>query len=185
MELLAVSGSLRSASSNRTLLEAGAALAPAGVAVRLSEHLAELPHFNPDLDGAARPPAATVWAGAVGAADGLLISTPEYAHGLPGAFKNGLDWLVSDPAMVGKPVAIWRMSAVRGEYAHASLVEILTTMSMHIVPEAALTLPLLSAPPDLTTLIETPALSEALRQALTAFARVIREGAGCTPGATR
>lgn len=177
MELLAISGSLRSASSNRTLLQAAAALAPEGVTVRLSEHLATLPHFNPDLDGAGLPPAAAAWRAAVGAADGLLISTPEYAHGLPGAFKNGLDWLVSDPAMLGKPVAIWRVSEARGEYAHASLVEILTTMSMPLVTDAAVTLPLMSGPPDMAALMGTPALSGALRAALAAFARVIRERA--------
>jgi chromate reductase, NAD(P)H dehydrogenase (quinone) len=177
MELLAIPGSLRSASSNRALLEAGAALAPEGVTVRLSDHLAALPHFNPELDGPARPPAAAAWAAAVGAADGLLISTPEYAHGLPGAFKNGLDWLVSDPAMLGKPVAIWRVSP-RGEHAHASLIEILTTRSMQLVAEASVTLPLLNAPPDLATLLGTPALSGPLREALAAFARVIREQAG-------
>ena len=180
MELLAIPGSLRSASSNRTLLEAAAALAPEGVTVRLSEHLATLPHFNPDLDGAARPPAAAAWGAVVGAADGLLISTPEYAHGLPGAFKNGLDWLVSDPAMLGKPVAIWRVSA-RGEHAHASLVEILTTMTMQLVTEAAVTLPLLEAPLDTATLVGMPALSGPLREALAAFARVIRERACNSP----
>ena len=180
MELLAIPGSLRSASSNRTLLEAAAALAPEGVTVRLSEHLATLPHFNPDLDGAARPPAAAAWGAVVGAADGLLISTPEYAHGLPGAFKNGLDWLVSDPAMLGKPVAIWRVSA-RGEHAHASLVEILTTMTMQLVTEAAVTLPLLEAPLDTATLVGMPALSGSLREALAAFARVIRERACNSP----
>ena len=174
MELLAIPGSLRSASSNRSLLEAAKALAPEDVTVRLSEHLATLPHFNPDLDGPARPPAVAAWATAVGAAHGLLISTPEYAHGLPGAFKNGLDWLVGDPTLMGKPVAIWRVSP-RGEHAHASLVEILTTMSLRLVPEAAVTLPLLNAPPDLATLVGTPALSGPLRAALAAFVKVIRQ----------
>jgi chromate reductase len=78
--------------------------------------------------------------------------------------------------MLNKPVAIWRVSP-RGEHAHASLVEILTTMSMQLVTEAAVTLPLLNAPPDLATLVGTPALSGPLRQALAAFARVIRERA--------
>lgn len=174
MELLAVSGSLRSASTNRTLLEAAAALAPDGVTVTLSDHLAALPHFNPDLEGGTPAPAVAAWRAAVGGADGLLVSTPEYAHGLPGAFKNGLDWLVSDPAMLGKPVAIWQASA-RGTYALASLLEILTTMSMLVVAEAAVTLPLLDGPLERATLTETPALSGMLRDALAGFARAIRE----------
>ena len=173
MELLAVSGSLRSASSNRTLLEAAAALAPEDMAVRLSDHLAALPHFNPDLDGADPPPAVLRWRAAVDAADGLLISTPEYAHGLPGAFKNGLDWLVIDPAVLGKPIAIWRVSG-RGEHAQASLVEILTTMSTVVVVEAGVTLPLLEGPLDREALLQSPALSGQLRAALLAFGDAIR-----------
>ena len=176
VRLLAVAGSLRSASSNRTLLEAAAALAPDDVSVRLSDHLAALPHFNPDLDGPDPPPAVLQWRTAVDSADGLLLSTPEYAHGLPGAFKNGLDWLVSDPAVLGKPIAIWQVSA-RGAHAHASLVEILTTMSTVIVPEAGVTLPLLDGPLERARLLATPALSGLLRDALLAFARAIRERA--------
>ena len=173
-ELLAISGSLRAASSNRTLLQAAAALAPAGVAILLSDHLVTLPHFNPDLDGAARPPAAEAWRQATGSADGLLISTPEYAHGLPGALKNGLDWLVSDPALLHKPIAIWNVSA-RGTYALASLTEILRTMSTRIVAEAEVTLPLLDHPIELATLVDTPGIRDMLRRALDAFVRAIRE----------
>jgi chromate reductase, NAD(P)H dehydrogenase (quinone) len=172
--LLAVCGSLRAASSNRTLLQSAAELAPVDVTVRLSDHLAALPQFNPDFDGDARPSAAEAWRHAVGSADGLLLSTPEYAHGLPGAFKNGLDWLVSDPALLDKPIAIWTVSA-RGTYAQASLVEILRTMSTRIVEAAAVTLPLLDQPLQPTALIGNPAIRDMLRDALDAFVRAIRE----------
>jgi NAD(P)H-dependent FMN reductase len=174
ISLFAVCGSLRASSSNRTLLQAAAALAPADVTVRLSEHLAALPHFNPDLDGDARPAAAEAWRRAVGSADGLLLSTPEYAHGLPGAFKNGLDWLVSDPALLHKPIAIWNVSA-RGTYAQASLVEILRTMSTRIVEAAGVTLPLLDQPLQPAALTGTPAIRDMLRDALDALVRSIRE----------
>lgn len=177
VELLGIAGSLRQSSSNRTLLRAAAALAPEGVTVRLSEHLATLPHFNPDLDGAAAPGTVAGWRAAVGSAGGLLVSTPEYAHGLPGAFKNGLDWLVSDPALLHKPIAIWNVSA-RGTYARASLIEILRTMSTRIVEEAGLTLPIIDSPLELATLLETPDLRRVLQGALEAFVRVIRESPG-------
>ena len=175
-ELLAISGSLRAASSNRTLLQAAAALAPAGVTILLSDHLVTLPHFNPDLDGAARPPAAEAWRQATGSADGLLISTPEYAHGLPGALKNGLDWLVSDPAVLHKPIAVWNASG-RGEHARASLLEILRTMSTTVVAEAGVTLPLLDGPFELATLTGTPALRASLSRALEHFVKAIRQPA--------
>jgi chromate reductase, NAD(P)H dehydrogenase (quinone) len=114
------------------------------------------------------------WRAAIGGAGGLLLSTPEYAHGLPGTLKNGLDWLVSDPALLHKPIAIWNVSA-RGSYAQASLIEILRTMSTRIVEEAGVTLPLLDSPLELAALVETPALRAMLRDALEAFVRVIRQ----------
>jgi NAD(P)H-dependent FMN reductase len=176
VRLLAVSGSLRAASSNRILLEAAAALAPPGVTVGLSEHLVALPHYNPDLETDAPPGPVAAWRQAVGGADGLLVSVPEFAHGLPGAFKNGLDWLVPDPAVLHKPIAIWNASG-RGEHGRAALVEVLRTMSTTIVEEAGLTLPLLDGPITLRTLLETPNLRALLEGALTAFVRRIQGAA--------
>ena len=86
--LLAMSGSLRAGSSNTALLEAAALLAPAGVAVRPYRGLAELPAFNPDLDVEPLPAAVAALRAEIAAADGLLISCPEYARGIPGAFKH-------------------------------------------------------------------------------------------------
>jgi hypothetical protein len=50
MRILAISGSLRAASSNGAVLQAAARLAPAGVEVVHYKGLGDLPHFNPDLD---------------------------------------------------------------------------------------------------------------------------------------
>jgi NAD(P)H-dependent FMN reductase len=182
VHLLAIPGSLRAASSNRTLLQAGAALAPPGITVRLSDHLAKLPHFNPVLDLDPRPAAVAAWRRDAAGVDGLLLSVPEYAHGLPGSFKNGLDWLVSDPALVYKPVALWHVSS-RGEHARASLLEILRTMSTTVVAEAEVTLPLLEGTLELDTLTGTPELRDTLRAALTAFAAAIdRQRAAASTG---
>jgi NAD(P)H-dependent FMN reductase len=107
--------------------------------------LGELPHFNPDLDGDERTPPAAVGAlrARVSAADGLIISSPEYAHGVPGAMKNALDWLVSWPDFAGKPVLLWNASASGGRWAQAALVEILTTMAARVLVEASLLEPFL------------------------------------------
>lgn len=59
MRILAISGSLRAASSNTILLNAAAALAPENVEVILYRGLGDLPHFNPDLDKEPAPPAVT------------------------------------------------------------------------------------------------------------------------------
>ncbi|HEX3275016.1 MAG TPA: NADPH-dependent FMN reductase [Gemmatimonadales bacterium] len=176
LTLLAIAGSLRSTSSNRTLLEAAAALAPPDVTVWLSDHLSRLPHFNPDLDLDPWPAAVASWRRDVAGADGLLLSVPEYAHGLPGSFKNGLDWLVSDPAVLHKPIAVWNASG-RGEHARASLLEILRTMSTTVVAEAGVTLPLLDGPFELATLTGTPALRASLSRALEHFVKAIRQPA--------
>ena len=87
IRLLAISGSLRARSSNTEVLRAAARLAPASTEVRLFDGLALLPAFNPDDDVPDRPLAAGVrrLRDEVARADALLISTPEYAHGVPGA----------------------------------------------------------------------------------------------------
>jgi chromate reductase, NAD(P)H dehydrogenase (quinone) len=140
MRLLTLCGSLRAQSSNRAILRAYGQLAPAGVRVGHYEDMGGLPHFNPDLDVEPLLPEVAAWRGVVGGADALAISTPEYVHALPGSFKNALDWLVSDPAFAGKPVAL--LHAVRGSsWALDSLREVLVTMSARIVEPAAVLLP--------------------------------------------
>jgi NAD(P)H-dependent FMN reductase len=132
MKIIAICGSLRSLSSNLALLRAAAKLA---TEVVIYDRLASLPHFNPDDDeeGATPPPEVVSLRALLAAADGILISTPEYAHGLPGSLKNMLDWLVSDGALVDKPVAILCASPIGGQFAQASLVETLRTMNWRVV----------------------------------------------------
>jgi chromate reductase len=132
--LLALCGSLRKDSSHRRLL-----LSTGLPDVVLYEGLGSLPHFNPDLDEEGMPPPPTVaeLRALVSAARGVLISSPEYAHGIPGSLKNGLDWLVSWPDFAGKKVALLRVSTARGEHAHSQLTEILKTMSADLVDLSA------------------------------------------------
>jgi chromate reductase len=141
--VLAISGSLRRASSNGAIVAAAARLAPTGVVVEIYDGLATLPHFNPDLDRALDDPLlpepVRALRRAVDAADALVISSPEYAHGVPGSLKNALDWLVGGSEMVEKPVALWN-TAPHATHAQASLAETLRTMSARLVPEAELSL---------------------------------------------
>jgi NAD(P)H-dependent FMN reductase len=131
MKIIAICGSLRAQSSNRALLRAATNL---GIDVQIYEGLASLPHFNPDDDaeGATPPPAVAELRKLLAEADGILISSPEYAHGVPGSLKNMLDWLVSDGALIDKPVALINASPVGGEFARDSLVETLTTMNWRV-----------------------------------------------------
>jgi len=54
------------------------------------------------------PPQMKALAERVGAAQGLILVTPEYNHGIPGALKNGIDWMsrVSPTLFAGKPMLI-------------------------------------------------------------------------------
>src|ERR1700750_2823244 len=93
MKVLAVSGSLRAASINSALCRAAARLSPPGMHVDVFCGLGDLPLFNPDLE-TLPPDAVQSFRSAVGHADALFIASPEYAHGISGAMKNALDWLV-------------------------------------------------------------------------------------------
>jgi chromate reductase len=141
VRLLALSGSLRTASTNTAALRALSFLAPVGVEIPIYRDLAALPHFNPDEDENAPPEAVAALRALVGASAGLIIAAPEYAHGAPGALKNALDWLVSSDAFPGKPVMLVN-TAPRAFHAQASLRETLATMSARLIPEAFVALSL-------------------------------------------
>jgi chromate reductase len=179
MRLLAISGSLRAVSSHTALLRAAAALAPEGVEVEMYGGLGGLPHFNPDLEGR-EPPSVTDLRARVRAADGLLISSPEYAHGVPGALKNLLDWLVGGAEFINVPVALLNASP-RATHAQASLAETLATMSGRIVAEASIAVPLQGRGLDEHAIAADPELAGAVRGALHAFARAI-EAMRAEPG---
>ena len=110
MRILAISGSLRAGSSNSTLLEAASVLAPASVEFRIYRGLGDLPHFNPDLDTDPPHPAVLDFRNQLSWADGVAISTPEYAHGVPGTLKNALDWVVGSGEFFEKPVFLLNAS---------------------------------------------------------------------------
>ncbi len=133
MEILAISGSLRTGSTNSALLQAFAALAPAGCRVRFDPRLIDLPAYSPDRD-VAPPPGVLAFAAQVAAADALVVAVPEYVHALPGAFKNALDWLVPRPELIGKPIAILHASQ-RGDDMLADLRRVLATVSDRFAPE--------------------------------------------------
>jgi chromate reductase len=99
--------------------------------------LALLPHFSPDLDVEPFPEPVAALRAVIGAADGLVIATPEYAHGMPGSLKNALDWLVSATEPIHKPILLISASPSGAAHAHAQLSEVLRTMSMRLVDGGA------------------------------------------------
>lgn len=140
MVIFAISGSLRQGSSNTSILHTIKSLAPAGVEFIVYDNLAGLPHFNPDLDNENLPQAVKELRGMLARSSAILISTPEYAHGIPGSLKNALDWLVSTVVLENKPSAIILGSSSEGSYARDSLIEILKTMNAIVIPQLVTTI---------------------------------------------
>ncbi len=173
IRILAISGSLRSASANTAVLRAAIALTPGDLSIALYDGLAELPHFNPDHDGDGTPPSVADFRRQLATADGIIISSPEYAHGVPGVLKNALDWLVRSGEFVDKPVALISASS-RATWAMASLTETLTAMSAKLVSDACLTLPLSTNRIDMTSLVASSEISLLLRTSLTALVEAVR-----------
>jgi chromate reductase len=134
--------------------------------------LGDLPHFNPDLEPN-EPPAVADLRSQVRWCEGLMISTPEYAHGVPGVLKNALDWLVSGAEFIGKPIALLNASP-RATHAQASLIEIVTVMTGRIVLEASITVPLLGKNLDAVGITLDPEISRELQGAIAAFAKAIK-----------
>lgn len=162
--VLALCGSLRTASINAAMLRAAARLAPSSMVIEVFSGMGRLPLFNPD-DELDVPSTVHVLRRAVASADALLIASPEYAHGVSGTIKNALDWLVSFEPFVHKPVAVWNASP-RAHHADDALRETLRTMSADIITPASIGMPLLGAHLGEDGMVESPAVSNAIRVAL-------------------
>ena len=137
MKILGISGSLRATSSNTALIRAAALLCPASVQVTIYDDIASLPSFSPDLDVEPLPDAVKDLRSRIASASALMISSPEYAHGMPGSLKNLLDWLVSALEALEKPVLLFSASPGGAQYAHAQLTEVLRTMNLNLVDGGA------------------------------------------------
>jgi NAD(P)H-dependent FMN reductase len=173
MKILAISGSLRATSLNTAVLQAAGRLAPAGVTVDIFEGIGNLPFFNSDLDGDRLPREVAEFRAAIGAADGLLISSPEYARGVAGVMKNALDWLVGSFEFPNKPVVLINTSP-RATHALAALTVTLETMSARLVKDASITLPLLGTVNDADSIAANAEFATPLRSALERYVQAIR-----------
>ena len=137
MRVLGIAGSLRSGSHNRELLRLAAAALPDGVELEIWEGLRNIPAFDEDGEDPA-PAAVTALRAAVGAADAVLIVTPEYNGSIPGQLKNALDWAsrpFPDNALWGKTAAV--IGASTGAYgavwAQAELRKVLGAIGARVI----------------------------------------------------
>lgn len=111
IRLVGISGSLRQASFNTALLHNVAQLLPDGASLEVRT-LHGIPLYDADEEAAhGIPEAVTELKESIAAADGVILATPEYNNGIPGVFKNAIDWASRPPGdsgriFIGRPFAI-------------------------------------------------------------------------------
>jgi chromate reductase, NAD(P)H dehydrogenase (quinone) len=174
MKVLGISGSLRKASVNSALLRAASRLAPSDIEFTVFSGIGNLPLFNPDLE-TNLPSSVLALHVAVEESDALLLASPEYAHGVTGAIKNALDWLVSFERFVGMPVAVLNASP-RAHHADTALRETLKTMSAIIVEPASVSIQLLGTKLDEGGMVEDPIISSAIKGCLASLHTSVMRG---------
>ena len=143
--VLAIAGSLRQRSYNKMLLRAAAEVSPPVLDIEAYGDLAAIPLFDEDLDRDTEGGTLAVkqLRAQVKAADGLLISTPEYNQSVSGVLKNAIDWLSRpgpEEVLIGKPVAILGASGGRWgtRLAQANLRQVLTATESLVMAQPAI-----------------------------------------------
>ena len=137
MNILAICGSIRETSSNRALIEAVRRLLPKNWHCDYFR-IKDLPYFDPDLQfGEKLPEVVKTLRSLAEKSEYILISTPEYAHGIPGILKNALEWLVCEETVKKKVVIVVGTSS-GGEYVREYLTETVRTMDMLVRPDHTL-----------------------------------------------
>ena len=141
IKVLAISGSLRAASYNGALVAGLKELAPEEVDVEIYGDVGSLPHFSEDLEGDNTPAAVIELRRRLHEADAVLISTPEYNGGMPGALKNLIDWAsrpYGESSFAGVPVAVTgtSVSPYGAQLAQEQLLPVLRAVGAVTVGEA-------------------------------------------------
>lgn len=130
-------GSLRRGSINEQLARALAKLAAPALEMTIVS-IADLPVYNPDIDGST--PAADTFRAAVKAADAVLFVTPEYNRSIPAPMKNALDWgsrPYGQACWSGKPAASIGASpgAVGTAAAQQQMRAVMTVLDMAVLSQ--------------------------------------------------
>lgn len=176
MELLAIPGSVRSGSYNLALLNSMSELSSENTHITVFDRMKDIPPFDPDLGELEPPEAVTYLMSMIKGSDGVIFSTPEYAHGIPGVLKNALDWLVSSDVLVLKPVVVASVSTsgLGGIRAHTPLILVLSAMNSNVLVEGSINVPYASNQFDANNHLKDDLTKMAIGVSLAALERAIR-----------
>jgi chromate reductase, NAD(P)H dehydrogenase (quinone) len=165
VKILAIPGSLRATASNYKIITYAASLVPSNIEYKIYEGLADIPPFNDSNDA---PEAVTKFRDLLASADAVLICSPEYAFGVPGALKNAIDWTVSSGELTNKPVALVT-AATGGDKAHAAWLLIFKALSSIIPENGTLLIPYVKTKLNEKGEVSDPATRQSLINVLNAL----------------
>ena len=174
--VIAISGSTRSNSTNLNYIKGIQELAANLFSVNIFNGLMEIPPFNPDNDTDAENVPASIknFRQQLKGADGILICTPEYAMGVPGTLKNAIDWTVSSMEFSKKPVALITAS-LSGQKGHAALMETLIVIESIINDDTQLIIPFAKTKITADNKITDDATLLQIKKLITAFSSLMND----------
>lgn len=173
-KILAMSGSTRQNSTNHRLIKAIAEISKDVFELQSYNDISLLPHFSPDNDNEHVDKEVIYFRQLLNEADGIIICTPEYAHGVPGTLKNAIDWTVSTNEFYHKPTMLITAST-DGKKGHEALFETLRVIEAKNIDTLQLIIPFASTKIDTDNRIIDDKTLESVKNLLRNFEKTINE----------
>lgn len=179
LKIVTICGSLRKGSFNHAVMKALPSLAPPELAFSEAPSFADIPTYNYDVQNAGVPASVNAWADAIRAADGVIITSPEYNWSVPGGLKNAIDWAskLKEQPFKDKPVALQSASAgqMGGGRMQYHLRMVLTSIDAQMFGKPEIFINFAAKKIDEKTgAITDDAVKDILKQQLAAFAKFVQ-----------
>jgi chromate reductase len=178
-KIVTICGSLRKGSINHAVMKTLPSLAPPELSFSEAPSFVDIPTYNYDVQNAGVPASVNVWADAIRAADGVIITSPEYNWSVPGGLKNAIDWVskLKEQPFKDKPVALQSASAgqMGGGRMQYHLRMVLTSIDAQMFGKPEIFINFAAKKIDEKTgAITDDAVKDILKQQLAAFAKFIK-----------